>query len=181
MSVSNPDYEFSESKRNPLPRTGRLARGAAAQPPIPRRSLGPHRGRAAHADLDRLHARTRHTRRWRADACGRARRVDGPRAGARTRRRGARGDRRRLCARARRALDATAVKNLLLTLCIIAAVCALSFGVFYTVSREPAELRQALHDGDAMAWLRAESQLNDTQFAAIKKLHEDYRVGRAHV
>jgi hypothetical protein len=73
-------------------------------------------------------------------------------------------------------LDATAVKNLLFTLGIIAAVCALSFGVFYTVSREPAELRQALNDGDAMAWLRAEFQLNDTQFAAIKKLHEDYRV-----
>jgi hypothetical protein len=26
-----------------------------------------------------------------------------------------------------------------------------------------------------MAWLRAEFQLNDAQFAAIKKLHEDYR------
>ena len=68
------------------------------------------------------------------------------------------------------------MKNLLLTLGIVVATCALSFGVFYTVSREPVELRQALHAGDAMAWMRAEFHLNETQFAAINKLHEDYQV-----
>jgi urease gamma subunit len=67
------------------------------------------------------------------------------------------------------------VKNLLLTLGIVAAACALSFGVFYAMSREPAEVQRALRDGDALAWLRAEFQLNDAQFAAIKQLHENYR------
>ena len=67
------------------------------------------------------------------------------------------------------------MKNLLLTLGIVAAACALSFGIFYAVNREPAEVRQALREGDAMAWLRAEFQLSDAQFAAIKQLHEDYR------
>ena len=67
------------------------------------------------------------------------------------------------------------MKNFLLTLVIAAAVCALSFGAFYALNREPAEMRRALSEGDAMAWLRAEFQLNDTQFAAIKKLHDDYR------
>src|SRR6185369_3266733 len=32
----------------------------------------------------------------------------------------------------------------------------------------------AAREGDAMAWLRTEFHLNDTQFAAIKKLHDDY-------
>ena len=72
-------------------------------------------------------------------------------------------------------MDAIAMKNFLLTLGIVAAACALSFGVFFAVSREPAEMRQALREGDAMAWLRAEFQLNDAQFAAIKQLHEAYR------
>jgi hypothetical protein len=71
-------------------------------------------------------------------------------------------------------LDAAAVKNLLLTLGIVAVACALSFGVFYAVNREPAELRRALREGDAMAWLRAEFRLNEAQFAAIKQLHDDY-------
>ena len=67
------------------------------------------------------------------------------------------------------------MKNFLLTLGIVAAACGLSFGVFYAVNREPAPMRQALRDGDAMAWLRAEFRLNDAQFAAIRQLHEEYR------
>jgi hypothetical protein len=67
------------------------------------------------------------------------------------------------------------MKNFLLTLGLIAAACALSFGVFFAMSREPVEMRQALRDGDAMTWLRAEFRLNDAQFAAIKQLHENYR------
>jgi hypothetical protein len=35
-------------------------------------------------------------------------------------------------------------------------------------------MRRVLSDGDAMTWLRMEFQLNDAQFAAIKKLHDDY-------
>ena len=68
------------------------------------------------------------------------------------------------------------MRNLLFTLGLIVAGCALSFGVFYALNRDPTELRSALQEGDAMAWLRAEFQLNDAQFAAIKQLHEDYRV-----
>lgn len=67
------------------------------------------------------------------------------------------------------------MKNLLLTLGIAAAACALSFGIFYAMNREPAEIRHALSDGDAMAWLRADFQLNEAQFSAIKRLHDDYR------
>ena len=67
------------------------------------------------------------------------------------------------------------MKNFLLTLAIVGASCVLSFGVFYAVSRQPAEVRQALREGDAMAWLRTEFRLSGAQFAGIKQLHEDYR------
>lgn len=67
------------------------------------------------------------------------------------------------------------MKNFLLTLGVVLAACALSFGVFYAVNREPAEVRAALRDSDAMAWMRAEFHLNEAQFAAIRQLHEDYR------
>ncbi len=66
------------------------------------------------------------------------------------------------------------MKNLLLTLAMVAAACAVSFGVFYATSGAPAEVRRAARAGDAMAWLRADFKLDDTQFAAIKRLHDDY-------
>ena len=68
------------------------------------------------------------------------------------------------------------MKNLLITLGVLLLAGALSFGVFYAVSREPAEMQQALRDRDAMTWLQAEFHLSEAQFAAIKKLHEDYHV-----
>ena len=67
------------------------------------------------------------------------------------------------------------MKNFLLTLGVVLAACALSFGVFSALHREPPEMAQALREGDAMRWLCVEFQLNDTQFAAIKQLHDDYR------
>jgi len=67
------------------------------------------------------------------------------------------------------------MKNLLLTLGILAAACGLSYGAFYLMSREPAEVQRAMRDGDALAWLRTEFKLDLEQYAAIKKLHEDYR------
>lgn len=66
-------------------------------------------------------------------------------------------------------------RNFLLTLAIVAAACATSYAVSYLAGREPAALRQALREGDAMAWLRSEYRLDETQFAAIRQLHEDYR------
>jgi len=67
------------------------------------------------------------------------------------------------------------MKNLLITLAVALAACGAAFGVFYAMNDQPA-LRQAAHEGDAMAWLREEFHLNDTQFAAVKKLHADYNV-----
>jgi hypothetical protein len=66
------------------------------------------------------------------------------------------------------------MRNFLLTTLVIIAACGVSYGVFYAISREPAALRQALAERDAMAWLRADFDLNDAQFAAIKQLHDDY-------
>ena len=67
------------------------------------------------------------------------------------------------------------MKNLVLTIGLILAACALSFGMFYALNDEPA-LRRAAREGDALAWLRAEFHLNDAQFTAIRKLHDDYNV-----
>jgi hypothetical protein len=67
------------------------------------------------------------------------------------------------------------MKNFLFTLGILVAAAGLSYGIFYTVSREPAAVRQALHERDALAWLRTEFKLSDAQLTAIKELHETYR------
>jgi hypothetical protein len=68
------------------------------------------------------------------------------------------------------------MKNLLLTAVLILATCGLSYGIFYTASRDPKALREALAERDAMAWLKSDFKLTDAQFAAIKRLHDDYYV-----
>jgi len=65
------------------------------------------------------------------------------------------------------------MKNFWLTLVVLLAAAATSFGVFYAVNDAPA-IRRAASEGDAMAWLRAEFRLDDAQFAAIKQLHDNY-------
>lgn len=65
------------------------------------------------------------------------------------------------------------MRNLLITGGAVLAACALAFGVFFAMNDAP-ELRRAARDHDAMAWLRVEFHLSDAQFAAIKKLHDDY-------
>lgn len=67
------------------------------------------------------------------------------------------------------------MKNFWLTLVIAAAVCGAAFAIGYKSGGDP-ELSRAASEGDAMAWLRAEFKLNDAQFAAVKKTHEDYSV-----
>ncbi|HVS51626.1 MAG TPA: hypothetical protein VHD62_04665 [Opitutaceae bacterium] len=67
------------------------------------------------------------------------------------------------------------MKNLLITLGVALAACAAAFGAFYALSDVPA-MHRAAQDGDAMMWLRTEFHLDEAQFAAIKKLHEDYAV-----
>ena len=67
------------------------------------------------------------------------------------------------------------MKNFLITLGVALAACAAAFGVFFAMN-ENAALHAAAREGDAMAWLRAEFQLDDAHFAAIKRLHDDYSV-----
>ena len=65
------------------------------------------------------------------------------------------------------------MKNFLLTLGLAMAAGALAFGAGFAFSGDPA-LRRAARDNDAMVWLRAEFHLSDAQYAAVKKLHDDY-------
>ena len=67
------------------------------------------------------------------------------------------------------------MKNILITLAVAVAVCAAAFGVGYLACCEPG-LHRAANEGDAMTWLRTEFHLSDAQFAAVKKLHDDYGV-----
>lgn len=66
------------------------------------------------------------------------------------------------------------MRNFLLTLGVALAACAVSFVVFYAVSRPSAEVRAAVQERDAMQWLRAEFHLTDAQFAEIQRLHDGY-------
>ncbi len=65
------------------------------------------------------------------------------------------------------------MKNFWITLAVVLAAAAGSFGAFYVANDDPA-MRRAAQEQDAMAWLRAEFRLDDTQFAAIKELHDNY-------
>jgi hypothetical protein len=65
------------------------------------------------------------------------------------------------------------MKNFLLTLGLALVACGAAFGIFYAMNDEPA-MHRAAREKDAMAWLRAEFHLDEGQFAAIKKLHDDY-------
>jgi len=67
------------------------------------------------------------------------------------------------------------MKNLVITLGIALAACGMAFGVFYAMNDVPA-MHRAAREQDAMGWLRTEFRLNDTQFAAIKQLHDDYGI-----
>jgi hypothetical protein len=67
------------------------------------------------------------------------------------------------------------MRNFLITLGIVLGACTAAFGIFYGLSDDRA-MHEAAREGDAMAWLRVEFRLNDAQFAAIKRLHDDYSV-----
>ncbi len=70
---------------------------------------------------------------------------------------------------------ASRVKNPLITLGVVLAVCGAAFGVSYLVSDNP-EIRAAAREGDALVWLRVEFQLNGSQFAAVQQMHEAFSV-----
>ncbi|HET7536449.1 MAG TPA: periplasmic heavy metal sensor [Candidatus Didemnitutus sp.] len=59
------------------------------------------------------------------------------------------------------------------TLALLALVALVAGFVCYRMSQAPA-VHAAIKTGDALTWLRADFQLDDHQFAAIKKLHEAY-------
>lgn len=65
------------------------------------------------------------------------------------------------------------MKSVLFMLLIAVTACAASFAVFYTLGDRPA-VRRAASDGNTMEWLRAEFRLDDTQFAAIRELHDEF-------
>lgn len=67
------------------------------------------------------------------------------------------------------------MKYLTLTLSLMAAV-ALAAGVVAFRATGDAAVQQALARQDPMEWLRADFQLSEAQFAAIKQLHDSYSV-----
>lgn len=66
------------------------------------------------------------------------------------------------------------MKNLLLTVVLVLAACAVAFGAFYVSSTDHAA-RRALRDGDMLAWLQSEFHLNAAQAAEINRLHEAFQ------
>lgn len=67
------------------------------------------------------------------------------------------------------------MKNLLISLGVVATACGLTCGVAYFLSDNRA-MDAAARDGDAMAWLRIEFRLSDAQFTMIKRMHDDYSI-----
>lgn len=65
------------------------------------------------------------------------------------------------------------MKYLISTLVLLAAIAGAVAFVTYRATADDA-VAKALAKQDAMAWLRADFQLTDAQFAAIKKLHDSY-------
>lgn len=65
------------------------------------------------------------------------------------------------------------MKHFVVTLGILALI-AVTVGLFTYRSNGSPAVKAALAKQDAMAWLRADFQLTDAQFAAIKRLHDSY-------
>jgi uncharacterized membrane protein len=67
------------------------------------------------------------------------------------------------------------MNHLATTLLLVAAIAGgVGFVAFRTTGDK--QITQALQKRDAMEWLRADFNLTDAQFAAIKKLHDSYSV-----
>lgn len=67
------------------------------------------------------------------------------------------------------------MKNLVRTVMLLGLVAAAAGVAAFHLSANP-PVQTALRQQDAMAWLRADFDLNDEQFAAIQRLHEAYAV-----
>lgn len=67
------------------------------------------------------------------------------------------------------------MKHLVATLVLIGALAGTAGVVAYRATTDEA-VAEALAKQDALAWLRADFQLTEAQFAAIKQLHDSYSV-----
>ncbi len=67
------------------------------------------------------------------------------------------------------------MRNFLITFGLVLLVGGAAFGVSYLVSDDPA-IRAAAREGDALAWLRAEFRLDEAQFAAVRRMHEEFSI-----
>jgi hypothetical protein len=67
------------------------------------------------------------------------------------------------------------MKHLLSTLAVVAVIAVVAGVVAFRAGTD-SEVQQALVKQDTMAWLRADFNLTDEQFAKIKRLHDSYSV-----
>jgi hypothetical protein len=67
------------------------------------------------------------------------------------------------------------MKHLVTTLAALALAASITAGIAYRAGGDRT-VQAALAHSDAMEWLRVDFGLTDAQFAAIKKLHDDYSV-----
>lgn len=65
------------------------------------------------------------------------------------------------------------MKHLVFTAALTATLAGVAGFLCFSSGGDPAVMA-AIEQRDAMAWLRADFQLNDAQFAAVKKIHEGY-------
>ena len=67
------------------------------------------------------------------------------------------------------------MKHLISTLAVVAVVAGTTGFIAFRTGGDR-QVAHALAKQDAMEWLRADFQLTDEQFAAIKKLHDSYSI-----
>lgn len=66
-------------------------------------------------------------------------------------------------------------KRVILILMLALLACATAFAVTYATAMRSAGLPRVSEPEAELLWLRREFHLNDTQFAAVKRLHTDYQ------
>jgi hypothetical protein len=66
-------------------------------------------------------------------------------------------------------------RYVLATLSAIAVAAAATCFICYRSGTDP-EVHAAVQKGDALAWLRSDFNLDEVQFAAVKRLHDSYAV-----
>ena len=67
------------------------------------------------------------------------------------------------------------MKYLIVTVALIIAAAGVTWFICYRLGAEPA-VQAAVQKGDALEWLRNDFNLDATQFAAVKRLHDSYAV-----